>query len=331
MTQEKTLTVYQPNMSVAELRTLAMDFAKSGFFPDAKEAVQAVVKIQAGLELGFGPVYSMTKIYIVKGKVMVSAEALGAMVKRSGRYDYTVKTLTDTECALEFTDNGKTVYTSKFTMEDAKRADLLKADSGWQKYPRAMLMSKALSQGARIVCPHVIAGVYTPEDFGVETDAEGTPKVVVTEVVKDTKTEPPAVEMINETQRKRIFALAREKGWDEPRIHGYIVYKYEKTHLTDLTKVQANEVIEMFQTIDKPLDNTPGQPKIEEAQAKPEQPLDNGLDLDWFRGTMKEQPERQKEVYQWLKEQGAKGKSLSEMAANLSKEKAKELYEMMSK
>ena len=42
------------------------DFAKSGYFQDAKEVFQAVVKIQAGLELGFGPVYSMTKIYIKK-------------------------------------------------------------------------------------------------------------------------------------------------------------------------------------------------------------------------------------------------------------------------
>ncbi len=155
------------------IMTIADAFAKSGMFPDVTTQAQAVVKILAGQELAFGPVYSMTKIYMVKGRVMVGAEALAALVKRSQRYDYSVISHTNTECVLEFTDNGKVVYTSKFTMEDAQGADLLKQDSGWTKWPRAMLFSKALSQGARIVCPEVISGVYTPADFAVETDADG--------------------------------------------------------------------------------------------------------------------------------------------------------------
>lgn len=192
MLTEKGMTLRTTDMSVTDLRALASDFAKSGYFADAREAVQAVVKIQAGLELGLPPVYAMTKIYIVKGRVTVSAELMGALVKRSGRYDYAVKTLTDTECVLIFTDNGTEVYTSKFTMDDAKKADLVKADSGWTKWPRAMLMSKALSQGARIVCPHVIAGTYTPEDFGVPATEQGE-VIESTARVVETKT-PVAVD-----------------------------------------------------------------------------------------------------------------------------------------
>jgi hypothetical protein len=122
----------------------------------------------------------MQKMYIVQGKITVAAEAMGAMVKRSGRYDYRVEKLLDTVCMLAFTDNGKDVYNSIFSMDDAKRADLIKPGSGWIKYPRAMLMSKALSQGARIVCPHVISGVYTFEDFSVPTDDEGNVNITAT-------------------------------------------------------------------------------------------------------------------------------------------------------
>ena len=239
MTTERGLTVKE-NMSIADLRTLAGDFAKSGYFADAREMVQAVVKIQAGLEMGLPPVYSMTKIYIVKGKVMVSAEAMGALIKRTNRYDYTVKQLTEDECILIFTDNGKEVYSSKFTMRDATRADLVKGDSGWTKWPRAMLMSKALSQGARIVCPHVIAGAYTPVDFGIETGEDGEPKTVVESTAK---VEPDPPKMITEAQTKKIWATAKEKGQTEGQIHQF-VERLQCHHLTDLTAVMASSLID---------------------------------------------------------------------------------------
>lgn len=270
MTVGKELSVYQPNMSITELRQLAVDFAKSGYFQDAKEAVQAVVKIQAGLELGFGPVYSMTKIYIVKGKVAVSAEAMGAMVKRSGRYDYRVVKLSDTECELQFTDGGKPVYNSRFTMDDAKRAELLKADSGWLKYPRAMLMSKALSQGARIVCPHIISGAYTPEDFGMSVNSEGVVESTVTEVKAETPpiaklepesdytpsekispetTEPaPKPELVSEVQRRKIFVAAKGMGVSDDDLKAIIKRRYGKDHTKDLTKKEASELIEKIES-----------------------------------------------------------------------------------
>jgi len=166
--QDRSLTT----RSFAEIQNMGDAFSKSGMFPDIKSASQAIVKIQAGAEMGLPPFYAMSKIYIVQGRLMVGAEALGAMVKRSGRYDYRVFLLNDNACELIFTDGGKETYLSKFTIEDARKAGLIKPGSGWEKFPRAMLMSKALSQGARIVCPHVISGAYTPEDFGYSINPE---------------------------------------------------------------------------------------------------------------------------------------------------------------
>ena len=256
-TTERGLTVKDNgSMSIADLRTLAGDFAKSGYFADAREMVQAVVKIQAGLEMGLPPVYSMTKIYIVKGKVMVSAEAMGALIKRTNRYDYTVKDLTDEQCILVFTDNGKEVYTSKFTMKDAQRADLVKGDSGWTKWPRAMLMSKALSQGARIVCPHVIAGAYTPADFGVETGEDGEPKDIVE---SSAKVEPDPPKMITEAQTKHIWALAKEKGQTEGQIH-QMVERLSVHHMTDLTLNMASGIIDHLRTLPNVPQQAPAAP-----------------------------------------------------------------------
>lgn len=258
VTNTEVIPYKQQEMTVNDLKSIAMDFAKSGYFQDAREAAQAVVKIQAGRELGLGPVYSMTHIYIVKGKIAVAAEVMGALIKRTNRYDYAVKRLDNEECILLLTDNGKEAYTSKFTMEDAKRADLIKPDSGWMKWPRAMLMSKALSQGARIVCPHVISGIYTPEDMGLEKTSEDgeyqEPKVTVIETPveqasslstqQETKTETPPIEMCTEPQRKKIFASGKQMGYSEESIKHIISLRYKKEHTSDLTKVEASELIE---------------------------------------------------------------------------------------
>ncbi len=220
MAKETALTVQSMSMP-----DIAKAFYESGLFPDVRSAAQAIVKIQAGSELGFGPIYSMQKIYIVQGKIVMAAEAMGAKVKQSGRYDYRVTEYTDLKVTLVFTDTGKDVFTSTFTMEDARHAALIKPQSGWEKYPRAMLMSKALSQGARIVCPHLISGAYTPEDFGIETDDEGyitqpqrisevaAPVVSLTgEVVGSSPTKEAEVKAPTPGQRQAMQGVVQKAG-----------------------------------------------------------------------------------------------------------------------
>ncbi len=72
------------------ITNLGQIFAQSGYFSDAKDAAQAVVKILAGQELGLPPIASMTGINIIKGKVSLSAVAMATVLKRHGGYDYKV-------------------------------------------------------------------------------------------------------------------------------------------------------------------------------------------------------------------------------------------------
>lgn len=180
------LTKYQP----MPIMDMGQAFYESGMFPDIRSAAQAVVKIQAGAELGFPPIYAMTKIYLVKGKVMVGAEAIGAKVKSSGRYDYRVTKHTDTEIAIQFYErnhDGKfdATYLSTFSIEEAKKAGVYADGGSWSKWPKAMLFARAISSGARIVCPEVISGVYSAGDFeGVTIDSEGEIQQVVIEPEK---------------------------------------------------------------------------------------------------------------------------------------------------
>lgn len=159
--------------NLGELQNLGQIFVKSGFFQDAKDAAQAVVKVMAGQELGFGPIASMTGVYIVKGKVSLSANLMAAAIKRTGRYNYRLLEHTTEACVIEFFENGRSVGKSGYTMTEAKAAELT-SNPTWKKFPRNMLFARALSNGARWFCPDVFGGpVYTPEELGASVNEEG--------------------------------------------------------------------------------------------------------------------------------------------------------------
>jgi len=166
------------------LSQLGTVLAQCGYFADARQEAQAIVKVLAGQELGFGPIASMTGIYIVKGRVTLSANLMAAAVKRSNRYDYRVLTLTDQECDLAFSENGELLGHSSFTMDDAKRAGL--NSQTWTAYPRNMLFSRAISNGVKIYCPDVTNGpAYTPDELGATVDGATGEIVIEAEVVEE--------------------------------------------------------------------------------------------------------------------------------------------------
>lgn len=143
------------------ITSLGQIFSKSGYFQDARDAAQAVVKILAGQEIGLPPIASMTGINIIKGKVTLSAVAMATVLKKNGKYDYRVLDNSETKCEIEYFFNGESIGKSKFTFEDAKKAGLTGKDN-YKKYPRNMLFARAMSNGIRWFCPDVLGGpVYT--------------------------------------------------------------------------------------------------------------------------------------------------------------------------
>ena len=153
-------------LNLEETMTLGDVLAKSGFFKDTKQASQAVVKVLAGREIGFGPIASMTGVHIVQGKPVIGANLIAAKVKAHPAYDYQITENTDTRCEIAFYQGGAEVGRSSFTMDDARAAGLMGKDV-WKKYPRNMLFARAISNGARWHCPDVFSGVtvYTPEEL----------------------------------------------------------------------------------------------------------------------------------------------------------------------
>jgi hypothetical protein len=193
--------VVQQNLDVM---TLADVLVKSGFFTDTRQQAQAVVKVLAGQELGFGPIASMTSIHIVKGRPVLSANLMAALVKRHPRYGYRVAEHTSEVCTIAFFEDGEQIGTSQFTTKDATAAGLMNGVN-WQKYPRNMLFARALSNGVKWHCPDVLSGtVYTPDEMDKDVDEDGSPIIEWIEPVENDngRTEP---------------AVARDMAWAASR------------------------------------------------------------------------------------------------------------------
>ena len=173
-----------------EALSIGKAFAESGMFPDIKSAAQAIVKIQAGQEIGIPPFAAMSGIHIIQGKPTIGAGVMASCVKGSGKYDYRVVESTEQVCSIDFFQGKEKIGNSTFTIADAKKAGTKNLD----KFPKNMLFARAMSNGVKWFTPDVFAGpVYTPEEF----DVQPTTVEAVAEVVESPTVEQ-ALHMINE-------------------------------------------------------------------------------------------------------------------------------------
>lgn len=178
---ETTALVTVNQMTIDEVMTIGKTMASSGYFSDAKQAAQAVVKILAGREMGFGPFASMTGINIIKGKPAIGGNLMAAAVKNHPKYNYQVVTLDADTCELAFFQGNTELGRSIFTKQDAAAAEVGKLvapgakGNMMKRFARNMLFNRAMSNGVRWYCPDVFLGtaVYTPGELGAQLNAEG--------------------------------------------------------------------------------------------------------------------------------------------------------------
>lgn len=196
----------------------------SGLCPEALRTPEAVLFVMlTGRDLGLSAVASLRNIVIVKGKVEVSADMqLALFAKAGGTFRW--GKLMDTEAELVLSApwmDGP--HTSRFTMADAQRAGLAASDN-YKKYPKAMLRSRAITQGLKDVGFDATAGVYAPGELGTEVTVEdGAPVPVATVPPRDVapaQTLEPVgqgdaaePEPATEAQRALLARLARSSVW----------------------------------------------------------------------------------------------------------------------
>lgn len=143
--------------------------------------------VQYAEALNIEPIHALTAIHVISGKPSASADLIAGLVRRAGHRLRVTSTDEKAVAVIIRADDPDFEFRAEWTMEKAKRAQLL-SNPSWQKYPAAMLRSRAITEVARQGASDALFGVsYTPEELGADVDAQGAP-VHGGHVVKD---EPP--------------------------------------------------------------------------------------------------------------------------------------------
>jgi len=237
--------------SELSLQQLGTIFAQSGFFNDAKSASQAVTKILAGRELGFGSVASMTGVYIVKGRVSLSANMMLAAILKSGKYKHKVVELGNTKASVTFyrrddlTKQWEEIGTSTFTMEDAKQAGLANSQN-YRAYPRNMLFARSVSNGCRWFCPDAFSGVtpYTPDEIDDSAKVNEEGEYEVAQETKKIDVEALIVSPATKQQVELLEELIQATKTDMSKLLAH----YEVSSLKDLTAEVADSAITVLRS-----------------------------------------------------------------------------------
>lgn len=170
---------------------LANQIANTDFVPaefrNKPEAIAACILF--GSELGLGPMVSLSKIDIVKGRPAPRAEIARALALAAG-HDLWVDETTNTRVKVSGKRRGSNhVMTVTWTMDDAKKAGIA-GNPTYAKYPRQMLLARASAELVRQVCPEVLGGITVFAEEAADIDDRDTPAVTPTPPAAATDSPP---------------------------------------------------------------------------------------------------------------------------------------------
>jgi hypothetical protein len=158
---------------INELQVMAQAACKSGLFqmPSPEAALTLMLLCQAE---GLHPIQALRQYHIIKGRPAMRADAMQAAFQIAGGKIQWIER-GDKSCAAEFSHPAGGTCVVTWSIEMAKQAGLT-ANPTWQKFPRAMLSARVVSEGIRAVYPAVVCGLYTPEEVQDFDDQPKTKK-----------------------------------------------------------------------------------------------------------------------------------------------------------
>lgn len=135
---------------------------------------QAMMIMAKGYELGMPITAAFELIHVVQGKPTLSPRGALALVQASGLLKDMQIDEEPGSCTVTMARRGGISYTLTWTLEDAKRAGVVKADSAWQSYQANMLRWRAIGFVIDVLFSDVTGGLKRADEFGALLDEEGS-------------------------------------------------------------------------------------------------------------------------------------------------------------
>jgi hypothetical protein len=223
---------------------------------------EACAAILAGAELGFSPMRSLNAFDNIQGTPAPKAVTLRALVQAAG-HEIVIEESSDERAVVAGRRRGaETWQRSVWDLPRAQKLAQFKSNPNYRTNLAQMLVARATAEVCRWVASDAIMGVpYAAEEIGDQPPVEARP-IARKVTLADLDDEPPAdVDtrgqadgMVNDHQRRTMFALWRDLGFDgdanraqrleiTSKILGGLVVESS----SDLTRMQAAEVIAKLQ------------------------------------------------------------------------------------
>ncbi|CAL9348289.1 hypothetical protein SUDANB1_00408 [Streptomyces sp. enrichment culture] len=179
------------HMSPHEAWLFCQSLADTPLLPDAYRRNPASVlwAMEYGRALGLDVVTTINTIHVIKGKPTQSADLMLSRAREAGHKVRIRQEPGQCTVSIWRSDDPEFENAVTWTYDDAVTAGLCEMRNGkpysrsskgekqnWEKYPRAMLRARAISECVRTACPEVLHGaIYTPEEVGAWVDQDGHP------------------------------------------------------------------------------------------------------------------------------------------------------------
>ena len=158
--------------SLDEAMQLARAIVASGLAPRGFDTAEAcMVAILHGLEVGLAPLAALQRIAIIEGRPTIWGDGALALVRASGLADLIQEWSEGSgpadwcaTCRVKRKGDPHPIE-RRFSVEDARRADLWGRPGPWHRYPLRMLQMRARAFALRDAFADVLGGLYLREEL----------------------------------------------------------------------------------------------------------------------------------------------------------------------
>ena len=154
------------------------DMIPKAFQNNEPATMAAIIK---GMEIGLAPMQALSSIAVINGRASLWGDAMPALMQRAGHHvDVELTGEGDALTATATLTRGDTgrVIVRRFSMADAKKAQLAGKPGPWQQYPGRMLSARARSYAIRDGAADALMGLQLAEevqDYGPDAARDVTP------------------------------------------------------------------------------------------------------------------------------------------------------------
>lgn len=194
---------------IQSLEAIAKTAAKTTYFGNlTPEQVMMMFYVANDLNLPRSVVLAKG-LNVINGSVEISARVMNMLIRRNG-HAIRLIACNDAGCKLwgKRKDTGEEMEVT-YTIEDAKKARLIRPGGGWEKNPSDMCFARAISRLARRLFPDCVGNCYIEGEVSERASKEAVEAPDLSDLEIEVK-EEPEIAIPPDVDREKVNAYLKE-------------------------------------------------------------------------------------------------------------------------